>query len=303
MKQKITASILLVPVFFTCTAYAVYPTDYGFILHLYREGEYQSAILEINRYLYYARTSDFIPYAMYLLGLSYAKTGRMRRALGMFEELRNRLAAHLRRAGNRRLYMEALVQQANIHFREKDSLNFWMRYHEIYSLPEKPGDELMMYVDSMGEAMYIYNLQWEKALDLLERSEHLNALDTAYITGALEELASGKNKSPLLGGIFSVLPGFGHFYAGRTGDGLRSLLLNGAFIACTVVSIIAGAAAPAVLFGIAAAILYVSNIYGGINAVMQENARRTLAVRDELLRMLPVPPLDPITVTEELQLR
>ncbi len=303
MTLKITAAILLVPFFFISTVYGMEPTDAGFILHLYRTGEYQSVMLEINRYLYFNPESDFTSYAMYLLGLSYAKAGRMRRALTVFENLRRQLDENASVPVCTGLYQEAYVQEMNIYFREKDSQNFWTRCHGIDSMVEKPPEELMKYVDSMGEALYIYNLEWEKALDLLKSSEHLSNIDTAHLETALEDLSSGRQKSTLLGGLFSVVPGIGHFYAGRRSDGLRSLLINGAFIALTVVSIVAGAGIPAVLFGVVEAVLYVSNIYGGINAVMQENARWTLAQRDELLRMLPVCPLDPITVTGELKSR
>ncbi len=303
MTHKMTAAILLVPFFFISTVYSMEPTDAGFIVHLYRTGEYQSVILEINRYLYYNPDSRFTPYARYLLGLSYAKAGRMRRALTVLEELRKQFDKNVIRSGYSGLYSEAYVQEMNIYFREKDRQNFWTWYHGIDSMVEKPPEELMMYIESMGGALFIYNLEWEKALDLLKSSEHLGDIDTAYIETSLETLDAGKRKSVLLGGLFSVVPGVGHFYAGRRSDGLRSLLINGTFIALTVVSIVAGAGVPAVLFGVVEAVLYVSNIYGGINAVMQENARRTLAQRDELLRMLPVPPLDPITVIEELKPR
>jgi len=303
MKLKIIAAILLIPVFFTCTVYAPGLSDYGFILHLYRLGEYQSAILEINRYLYYTGRGDFTGYAMYLLGLSYAKTGSMRRALRVFKDLRKQLDEGSLESGYGVLYSEAYVQEMNIYFREKDGQNYWTLYHGIDSLAERPDDKLMMYIESMGEALYIYNFQWEEALDLLESSEYLDTINKAYIKDVLEELWSGRNKSPLIGGLFSIIPGFGHFYAGRRSDGLRSFLLNSTFIACTVISLIAGVLAPAVLFGIVAAVLYVSNIYGGLNAVMQENARRTLALRDGLLKMLPVCPLDPITVAEEFKPR
>jgi hypothetical protein len=57
------------------------------------------------------------------------------------------------------------------------------------------------------------------------------------------------------------------------------------------------------VFGIIAAVLYMSNIYGGINAVLQHNAVYILEKRDELLRYIEIPPLNTITQFEELGLR
>jgi TM2 domain-containing membrane protein YozV len=303
MKRKITSMSILVSFVFMCTAYGAGPSEEDFILHLYSSGSYDSVILETNRYLYFNQGEEFSIYARYLLGLSYAKTGRMRRALTEFEELRNAVEKAGTASTFETVYQDAYIQEMNVCFREKNTQGFWALYHDIDSMDTQPDNRLMMYVESMGTALYIYNLEWKKARDFLNSSRHTGSLDTAYLDETLFALETQKQKSALVGGLLSIVPGFGHFYAGRRSDGFRSMLLNSAFIVMTVASIITGMGIPAVLFGVVEAVLYVSNIYGGINAVMQENARQTLAVRDSLLKMLPVPPFDPITCIGALQPR
>jgi TM2 domain-containing membrane protein YozV len=107
-------------------------------------------------------------------------------------------------------------------------------------------------------------------------------------------------KSPVLGGILAIIPGLGHLYAGRGVDGLRSFLINAAGIGLTVFCFVMGMPVFGVLFGVIEAALYLSNVYGGVNAVMQQNARFIVERRDELLKILAVPPLDVITLREEL---
>jgi tetratricopeptide (TPR) repeat protein len=85
-------------------------------------------------------------------------------------------------------------------------------------------------------------------------------------------------KSPALGGILSLFPGGGHFYSGRIGDGIYSLLMT------STVSLVAyyyyercrqpehqNEELKFSLSLTAAILFYAGNIYGGINAVKNHN--------------------------------
>jgi len=86
-------------------------------------------------------------------------------------------------------------------------------------------------------------------------------------------------KSPLTAGILAaIVPGSGHMYAGHYGDGATALLLNGLFIAGTVVAIRQENYAVAGIVGIIGLPFYIGNIYGAANAATKWN----LAVRKEL---------------------
>ncbi|HEC78945.1 MAG TPA: hypothetical protein ENI34_07370 [candidate division WOR-3 bacterium] len=78
-------------------------------------------------------------------------------------------------------------------------------------------------------------------------------------------------KKPILGAIFSLLPGGGHFYCGRIGDGFFSLLIVGA---ATGLSYYYHSQKEELKFGVSlgtAVLFYMANIYGGINAVRNYN--------------------------------
>jgi len=90
-------------------------------------------------------------------------------------------------------------------------------------------------------------------------------------------------KSPLTAGILSaIVPGSGHMYAGHYGDGATALLLNGLFIAGTVVAIQQENYAVAGVVGIIGLPFYIGNIYGAANAATKWNLGVRKGLRDKL---------------------
>src|SRR4030042_3188548 len=78
-------------------------------------------------------------------------------------------------------------------------------------------------------------------------------------------------KKPWLGGLLSIMPGAGHIYANRAGDGFFSFLTIATF---GLVSYYYYQTDEDLKFGIAicaTAIFYAGNVYGGINAVRNYN--------------------------------
>jgi outer membrane protein assembly factor BamD (BamD/ComL family)/TM2 domain-containing membrane protein YozV len=90
-------------------------------------------------------------------------------------------------------------------------------------------------------------------------------------------------KSPVIAGILSALvPGSGHMYAGHYGDGATAFLLNGLFIAGTVVAIQQENYAVAGVVGVIGLPFYIGNIYGASNAATKWNLGVRKGLRDRL---------------------
>jgi len=90
-------------------------------------------------------------------------------------------------------------------------------------------------------------------------------------------------KSPLTAGILSaIIPGSGHMYAGHYGDGTTALLLNGLFIAGTVVAIQQENYAVAGVVGVIGLPFYIGNIYGAANAATKWNLGFRKELHDKL---------------------
>jgi len=300
--KRTTAFILCLSAFFSLAQASEIP-DYGFGLELFRSGDFQSAVIELNRYLYYNPGASFTPYVRYLLALSYAHTDQYRKALAQLHRVVNLIDDNSLHDEFGKLYNESLVQLLNILFREKNFSDFQLQAESIDTQSHALNAELQEYVDSMNIAVCIYQFDWDSALAWVRRAEFLKQEAFAPLMQGLVEVKNHHYKSPVLGGVLSLIPGLGHFYAGRTMDGTRSLLINTACASIAVFSFMAGVPFLAAVFGIIEAVMWVANIYGGVNAVLQENARYTVLMRDELLKYLPVPPLDVVTFREDLDLR
>ena len=93
-------------------------------------------------------------------------------------------------------------------------------------------------------------------------------------TSALDQYSAEKDKSPRVGGLLGLIPGFGYFYSGNYGDGFRSLLLNGLFIygmVDTGQNEQWGAFAVITFFELT---WYSGSVYGGVDAAQRYNRRR-----------------------------
>jgi len=157
-------------------------------------------------------------------------------------------------------YQEAIVEAGNfadenrrnftiglIHF-TAGSLDSSRKYLESVDIPYDNDARRLI---GMG---YAYEFKFEKAAAYIELPEDPPSL-----------------KEPTLGAIFSIVPGGGHFYAGRFGDGLYSLLVVST---AALLSYHYYDREENVKFGVslsAAILFYAGNIYGGINSVRNYN--------------------------------
>ena len=91
---------------------------------------------------------------------------------------------------------------------------------------------------------------------------------------AINAYAAGRDKSPKVGGLLGLIPGFGYFYSGEYANGFRSIILNGLFIYGMVDTADKdqwGAFAVITFFEFT---WYSGSIYGGIDAAHRYNRAR-----------------------------
>jgi len=91
---------------------------------------------------------------------------------------------------------------------------------------------------------------------------------------AVELYQAGRDKSPRIGGLLGMIPGFGHFYSGEIANGLRAMILNGIFIYGMVHTAERdqwGAFTALTFFELT---WYSGSIYGGIDAAHRYNRHR-----------------------------
>jgi tetratricopeptide (TPR) repeat protein len=300
--QKILA-IALVQVFILYYFQSGQASQKEFALHLYRSGEFQSAITELERIVFSQPDDPFAPYAQYLIALSHARTNQYRKGLEQLVRLIDGLEEGGGKADYEDLYCESYLQILNIHFREKNFGDFQLQLERMSVGCAVPDEKVFEYIQNMTAAMLIYNRSWDEALNYIESAGLIDQGVRSILKQKIEDIEEHRYKSPVLGGVFSLIPGMGHVYTGRMMDGVRSFFINAAVIGLMVFSFIIGVPLLGILFAIIEAVLYLTNVYGGINAAIQENARYTLSRRDEMLQYLQIPPFDAITIREELEFR
>ena len=103
-------------------------------------------------------------------------------------------------------------------------------------------------------------------------SEH--APDDNVALESLRRYRAGSDKSPVVGGMLGMIPGFGHFYSGEYANGLRAMILNAIFIYGMVETASDdhwGAFTVITFFELT---WYSGSIYGGIDAAHRHNRDR-----------------------------
>lgn len=288
---------MLLQLFLMASNMSLAQSELGFALHLYRSGENQSAVTELERWIYFNRDDPFVPYAQYLVALSLSRMEKHDRAAAKLERLIDQYGEVASYAG---LICESHLQLLNIRYRNRQFSDFQIEADRFAAACTDPDARLAAAVQNMTVAVHVYNRRWDEALHALQGAGYVDSETRELLESGIDEIFQHNPKSPVLGGMLAVIPGLGHLYAGRGLAGVRSFLINGAFIGLTVFCFVTGMPVLGALFCIVEAALYLSNIYGGVNAVMQQNARFIIERRDELLKMLSIPPLDVITLREEL---
>jgi hypothetical protein len=297
------ALFLFVSVFFLVSVPTVWGSnEIGYGVYLYKHGNYTGAILELERYIYYNPVDPYTPYLQLLVGLSYANEAQYIRAFSSLSDLdlsAESIQDHKKREA---LLCESQFQRLNILFRQKRFSDFQLETEKIEENCFDIDRRIEEYIYYMASARYIFDFQWEEALAVVKESGFPKGQLKEDLIGDIDSMIDHREKSPVVGGLLSVIPGLGHLYAGRYSDGARSLLFNTAFTTLSVFSFRERQYVLAGIFTTIEALLYVSNIYGGVNAVLQENARYVIQKRDSVLKKIPVPPLDVITLRKELNL-
>jgi len=215
-----------------CQSELFEPANIGkFADHLYKHEDYAAALNEYRRYLFLSDSAG--------------------------EETRDRIIDCLTRLGRNE---EAIVESENIDNASKRNFTKGLIYFAAGDF-----DSSRAYLQSIDVP---YREDARRLIGLGYAHDYRFDRAAEYI-----ELPSNtpSHKVPALGALFSIVPGGGHIYAGRPGDGIYSFLVVGT---AALLSYYYYDRDEDVKFGFtlgAAILLYAGNIYGGINAVRNFN--------------------------------
>lgn len=242
------------------------------------EGEYYRAITEYKKFLYFFPDADQTAYVQLQIGMAYYHGGECAQAIKIFATVRQHYPSEQ--------FSTAAFYEGVCRNRLKDPQLARDNFERVVA--SDPG------ANQSADALAGVSLT---ALDLGDWAGSRQALER--LAGGYPETSQGKaaqdalplvkdaevrpRKSLLAAGAMSaIVPGSGYIYTERYRDGLMSFLVNGLFIAGTVVAIDHENYPAAALIGGAGLPFYLGNIYGSANAANKWNMNIALELRKEL---------------------
>lgn len=237
---------------------------YGFAQALLEEGDHYRAITEYKRYLYLDPHGDRVDSARMAIGLAYLRGGQAEAA-----------AAHYR----------SVAAQVNEALRPDAELQAAYAWY-VGADPTRAFAELQTWLDrhqalSGNRARATYLLGWSELelgrdLDAARRFASLELPGGEGLVEAVQRFDQLPQKSPVLAGILSIIPGAGHVYIGQPMIGLTALLWNGLFGYALYEAITQRQIGLSIALGMFELLWYGGSVFGAVSGAMKFNrdARR-----------------------------
>lgn len=165
----------------------------------------------------------------------------------------------------------------------------------IMSQINAPADPNLSLVNLELSGIEMLQENWTKANELLQQvNPDVATLNqqVAALGQICKEQAAHRSKSPLLAGVMSgIIPGSGKIYAGKTGEGIASMIATTGFglIAWENYRKLGIGHAKTIFFGCIFAANYVSNIYGSVISVKITENEYKDATHNQILFQLHIP--------------
>jgi tetratricopeptide (TPR) repeat protein len=245
------------------------------------EGEYYRAITEYKKFLFLFPDSGKAGYALFGVGTAYYRGEEYEPAARTFAAVLERYGTGAHAAPS--AYFEGVslwklgrFDRAEAAFDQVAALDPASEYAPLSFI----GKSLLSY-----DARNVPGCRGELARFLESFPQDDRAERVRQTIALLDRNLEVPRKSPAVAGVMSsVVPGSGYMYAGRYGDGVVALIVNGLFIAGTVAAIHQENYAVAAIVGGIGLPFYVGNIYGSANAATKWN----IGVRKELREKIAV---------------
>jgi tetratricopeptide (TPR) repeat protein len=253
-------------------------TALRFADYLYSQEEYYRAIGEYKRYLFLAPEGAEAAFASLRIAECYAHGKRWSEALDAVEEFLRGHGASALQVRGRLLRARVLIELG----RGEEARD------ELKRLLETKPDE-----SGAAEAWYLTALSLARESRWLEADEALRQVESqSRLFGAaqgmrqvLAEAPSATRKSPVLAGVLAAaMPGAGHLYCERPGDGALAFAFTGGFAWATVEAFHQDHEALGFGLGFITLAFYAGNIFSAVNVAYKYNDREERRLR---LRLSP----------------
>ena len=255
-------------------AAAAEPTPLTLGTHFAAQGNYDAAITEYKRFLFFHPDDSRSGEVYYNIGLAYKA-----------QELWTEAVTALRTATYLALNNEAKsTYQLALAVTLIATQSYDLAQLELIKVVlRKPAAPLRQRALFLQGVAYIYQFRWEAARSVLQDYTTDDRLDTLF-----EAALNSPQKSTGVAKVLStILPGAGQIYAGDWRDGLNAFLLNGALGFLTIDAVFAEHYTDAVLWaGTFFLRYYRGNTFRAQEAARQFNLRASRQAAEALLQRL-----------------
>ena len=242
--------------------------------HLAAQGNYDAAITEYKRFLFFHPDDPRVGEVYYNIGLAYKAQGLWTEAVTALRTATYLAIDSETKSAYQLALAVTLIATQNYDLAQLELIKVVLR---------KPSVPLFRRALFLQGVAYIYQFRWEEARSVLRDYTIDEKLDARF-----DSAINMPQKSVKIARVLStILPGAGHIYAGDWRDGLNAFLLNGALGFLTIDAILAEHYTNAVLWGGTIFLRYYrGNTFRAKEAVSQFNLRESRRAAEALLQRL-----------------
>ena len=242
--------------------------------HLAKQGNYDAAITEYKRFLFFHPDDARIGEVYHNIGLAYKAQGLWTEAVTALRTATFLAINNETKSAYQLALAVTLIATKNYDLAQLELIKVVLR---------KPSLPLFRRALFLQGVTYIYQFRWEEARSVLQDYTPDESLDALF-----EAALNMPQKSIKVARVLStILPGAGQVYTGDWRDSLNAFLLNGALGFLTIDAVFAGHYTDAALWsGLIFLRYYRGNTFRAEEAVKQFNLRQSQRAAEALLQRL-----------------
>ncbi len=242
--------------------------------HLVEVGNYDAAITEYKRFLFFHPEDPRVSEVYYDIGLAYRAEGLWTEAIAALRTATHYAIDRESKSEYQLALAVTLIATKNYDLAELELIKVMLR---------NPSAQLHRRMLFLQAVLYIYQFRWEEARRVgreYTTDERLEMLFDAAVN-------TPQKSADVASMLSKILPGLGHIYIGDWRDGLNALLLNGAFGFLTIDAILDEHYTDAVLWvGLVLLRYYRGSTFRAEIAAEQFNLRESRQAAEALLQRL-----------------
>lgn len=198
-------------------------TQYHYAQHLFSTGQYDSAIHEFNRFLYFFPTHGKAESAMFQVGDALFRSNRFQEAEATFIRV-------LEKAMDKELTQSAYFMIAECRFKLNDVNGAAISLKRLISITPDPAVKDRAW-HRLGW-LFVEAGDWENARNAFQELsiEGTKKYRSGNVLKELESWDTIERKNPTAAGFLSIVPGAGHLYCSRPQDAAIAFVLNSALV-------------------------------------------------------------------------